>query len=268
MRRASVRLPPRRRSRVPRRRPARRAAATRLLRHQRGLHPEHPPGRRSCCGRRSPRPKLDLGAVAWSPDGRYLAVERNDSSAHPLIMVLDLLEPDPWASAAAIRSPEFVGYRFPVFRNDGRLVAVEQYEDRPAVAQVLDPVDGSVVATFSLRGRRSSARPTTPPAPGSWSPWPTAGCAGSAAATRATWPTGFIAADWSTQLARSRPVRRRGSDRAQPASASARLDRPLRASPAKGSMVTDRRAPLRSCFQTPAIWPSTRRTGEIQPWGR
>jgi hypothetical protein len=127
-----------------------------------------------------------LNTVAWSPDGRYIAVKWNVHDGEHLVMVLDLTAPDPWASATEIRGRGAFGPQYPAFRNDGRLVVVEQPEGETATARVLDPTTGALVTTFSYGGRVTT-RPTTQPTPGCWSPWMTVGCAGSAAASRATW---------------------------------------------------------------------------------
>jgi hypothetical protein len=91
-------------------------------------------------------------SVAWSPDGRYIAVEREDHPAVPLIVVFDLLAADPWASPFEIHGAAGVGYRLPAFRSDGRLVVVEQPEGAAATAKVVEPSNGVAVGSFSYDG--------------------------------------------------------------------------------------------------------------------
>ncbi len=87
-----------------------------------------------------------FGDVAWSADGRRIAVERWDGNNPPLIVLFDLGS----GGMSEIRDPDRLGYRLPAFRNDGRLVVVQQKGDHgPAATRVLDVGNGAVVGEFS-----------------------------------------------------------------------------------------------------------------------
>lgn len=97
-----------------------------------------------------------LGALAWSADGRYLAVERHPDlpGGGPTdILVFDLLTARTIADAVVLRDPDGIGYQFPAFRRDGRLVVAQQRAGSDnATARALDPQTGALVASFPYGG--------------------------------------------------------------------------------------------------------------------
>lgn len=141
-----------------------------------------------------------FGALAWSADGRYLAVERTPGSSPdgPIeILVLDLLTARTAADAVVLRDPDGVGYKAPAFRRDGRLVVAQQAATSGiATARVLDSATGEVVATFPYGG--TAIRDQSYDATHTWLlvtmadgslRWFGGGQDG-------TLPSGFTAADW------------------------------------------------------------------------
>jgi len=97
----------------------------------------------------SPPWEAGYRSAAWSPDGRFIAVESSNEGPGRFLTVFDLATGD----TATMTGPDDIGYRLPAFRNDGRLVVAEQREGGdPTTAKVVERADATVVGSFAYGG--------------------------------------------------------------------------------------------------------------------